>query len=177
MTPQQALAAEADTQPLEGVYPGSPARPLPARASALPGLLTEREVEVLRLLAQGLSNNQIAELLVLSPYTVNKHTQAIYGKLSVNSRSTATRYAIVLRTSKGQYQCRHPLPQTPAGLTCDTLSLPAFEARVWPSYWHKLVRSTVTFLKHANRECFSDVFSLPKLRRTHRFSSCLSQQK
>jgi DNA-binding NarL/FixJ family response regulator len=49
---------------------------------------------VLRLLAQGLSNNQIAELLVLSPYTVNKHTQSIYGKLSVNSRSAVTRYAV-----------------------------------------------------------------------------------
>jgi len=94
MTPQQAITAEVDTQPLEGVHPGSPARPLLAQASVLPGGLTVREVEVLRLLAQGLNNNQIAELLVLSPYTVNKHTQSIYGKLSVNSRSTATRYAI-----------------------------------------------------------------------------------
>jgi DNA-binding NarL/FixJ family response regulator len=57
-------------------------------------VLTAREVEVLRLLARGLSNNQIAELLVLSPYTVNKHTQSIYSKLFVNSRSAATRYAI-----------------------------------------------------------------------------------
>ena len=49
---------------------------------------------MLRLLAQGLSNNEIAELLVLSPFTVNKHTQSIYGKLAVKSRSAATRYAI-----------------------------------------------------------------------------------
>lgn len=56
--------------------------------------LTPREVEVLRLLAMGMSNNQIAELLVLSPHTVNVHNQSIFGKLGVNSRSGATRYAL-----------------------------------------------------------------------------------
>ena len=56
--------------------------------------LTTREVEVLRLLAMGLSNMQIAERLVLSPHTVNGHIQSIYGKLSLNSRSAATRYAL-----------------------------------------------------------------------------------
>ena len=94
MTPQEVITTGADTQPLEGVEPRSAAKPLPGRASGLPGGLTAREVEVLRLLARGLSNNQIAEVLVLSPYTVNKHTQSIYGKLSVKSRSAATRYAI-----------------------------------------------------------------------------------
>jgi len=56
--------------------------------------LTAREVEVLRLLAMGLSNSQIAERLILSPHTVNGHIQSIYGKLGLNSRSAATRYAI-----------------------------------------------------------------------------------
>ena len=42
----------------------------------------------------GLSKNQIAEQLVLSPNTVNVHIQSIYGKLGINSRSAATRYAI-----------------------------------------------------------------------------------
>lgn len=56
--------------------------------------LTPREVEVLRLLARGMSNNQIAEQLVLSPHTVNVHNQSIFGKLGVNSRSGATRYAL-----------------------------------------------------------------------------------
>jgi len=55
--------------------------------------LTAREVEVLRLLAMGMSNSQIAERLVLSPHTVNVHNQSIFGKLGVNSRSGATRYA------------------------------------------------------------------------------------
>ena len=94
MTPQEVITAGADTQPLEGVDLGSPAKTLPWRSAALKGELTAREVEVLRLLAQGLSNNQIAEMLVLSPFTVNKHTQSIYGKLSIKSRSAATRYAI-----------------------------------------------------------------------------------
>jgi ATP/maltotriose-dependent transcriptional regulator MalT len=94
MTPQEVITAGVETQPLEGAKKGSKAQPLPGRAADLPGGLTPREVEVLCLLARGLSNNEIAELLVLSPYTVNKHTQSIYGKLAVNSRSAATRYAI-----------------------------------------------------------------------------------
>ncbi|HEU5227717.1 MAG TPA: LuxR C-terminal-related transcriptional regulator [Ktedonobacteraceae bacterium] len=56
--------------------------------------LTIRESEVLRLLASGLTNNQIANCLVLSPRTVNVHVQAIYRKLGVISRSAATRYAV-----------------------------------------------------------------------------------
>ncbi len=56
--------------------------------------LTAREVEVLRLLAMGLSNSQIALRLILSPHTVNGHIQSIYGKLGLNSRSAATRYAL-----------------------------------------------------------------------------------
>jgi ATP/maltotriose-dependent transcriptional regulator MalT len=56
--------------------------------------LTAREIEVLRLLAMGLSNKQIAGRLVLSPHTVNGHIHSIFGKLVVNSRSAATRYAL-----------------------------------------------------------------------------------
>lgn len=56
--------------------------------------LTIREIEVLRLLAMGMSNNQIAERLVVSTNTVNTHNQSIFGKLGVKSRSGATRYAL-----------------------------------------------------------------------------------
>jgi len=56
--------------------------------------LTTREIEVLRLLALGMSNNQIAERLVVSTNTVNTHNQSIFGKLGVKSRSGATRYAL-----------------------------------------------------------------------------------
>ncbi len=56
--------------------------------------LTAREVEVLRLLAGGLMDAQIAEKLILSPRTVHAHISSIYSKLGVTSRSAATRYAI-----------------------------------------------------------------------------------
>jgi DNA-binding CsgD family transcriptional regulator len=56
--------------------------------------LTPREVEVLRLLANGLTNVQIAIRLVVSPLTVSTHMRSIYNKIGVNSRSAATRYAI-----------------------------------------------------------------------------------
>ena len=59
-----------------------------------PAGLTAREVEVLRLVAQGLTDGQVAEQLVLSPRTVSTHLSSIYGKLQVNSRSAATRFAV-----------------------------------------------------------------------------------
>ncbi len=67
---------------------------VPAEAAGIPTRLTAREVEVLRLVAEGLSDAQVAERLVLSPRTVHKHLTSIYAKLGVHSRSAATRYAI-----------------------------------------------------------------------------------
>ena len=55
--------------------------------------LTARELEVLRLLDQGLSNPQIAERLVVSRRTVDAHLRSIYDKLGVKSRDAATRVA------------------------------------------------------------------------------------
>jgi DNA-binding NarL/FixJ family response regulator len=94
MTPEQALAAQGPVtlpQPLP-TAPSStpPAKPVPT----YPDGLTAREVEVLRLLAQGLTDAQIAEYLVISPRTVNNHLTSIYSKIQVSSRSAATRYAI-----------------------------------------------------------------------------------
>ena len=48
----------------------------------------------MRLLAQGWSDAQIAERLVISPRTVNSHVTSIYRKIQVTTRSAATRYAI-----------------------------------------------------------------------------------
>ncbi len=86
MTLQQALAAQGQKPP-----------PTPTTAitpSTYPAGLTIREVEVLRLLAGGLTDQQIADKLVLSPRTVHSHISSIYSKLAVTSRSAATRYAI-----------------------------------------------------------------------------------
>ena len=58
-----------------------------------PSLLTSREVEVLRLVASGLTDAQVAEKLVVSVRTVNAHLQSIYGKLDVQSRTAAVREA------------------------------------------------------------------------------------
>ena len=60
---------------------------------ALPAGLTAREVEVLRLVASGRSNAQIATELVLSEKTVARHLSNIFGKLDVGSRTAATAYA------------------------------------------------------------------------------------
>jgi ATP/maltotriose-dependent transcriptional regulator MalT len=59
----------------------------------LPGGLTEREAEVLRLIAAGKSNRQIAAELVISEHTVARHVQNIFTKLNVSSRSAATAFA------------------------------------------------------------------------------------
>lgn len=56
--------------------------------------LTARESEVLALLAEGLTNAQIAEHLTISPYTVNIHIRSIFGKLGVTTRAAATRRAL-----------------------------------------------------------------------------------
>jgi LuxR family maltose regulon positive regulatory protein len=64
-----------------------------ARSSPLPEPLTEREIEILRLIAAGLSNPQIAERLYLSLNTVKWHAKNFYGKLSVNNRVEAVNRA------------------------------------------------------------------------------------
>jgi ATP/maltotriose-dependent transcriptional regulator MalT len=62
-------------------------------APAGPGGLTERELEVLRLVAEGKTNDEIASALVVSKHTVRRHLQNIFAKLGVTSRSAATAYA------------------------------------------------------------------------------------
>ena len=56
--------------------------------------LTERQAEVLALMAEGLSNRAIAERLVLSPYTVRNHVSEILSRLGVTSRTEAAALAV-----------------------------------------------------------------------------------
>lgn len=69
------------------------AQATPQEASLL-SELTEREVEVLRLVASGMTDAQVAEELVLSVRTINSHLRSIYGKLGVNTRTAASRCAV-----------------------------------------------------------------------------------
>ena len=91
MSPEQAISTQRlATMPISE-EPSS--APLSKPQTSYPAGLTPREVEVLRLLATGLTDAQIAEHLVLSLYTVHAHLRTIYSKLGVTSRSAATRYA------------------------------------------------------------------------------------
>ncbi|MEI7771088.1 MAG: response regulator transcription factor, partial [Chloroflexales bacterium] len=62
--------------------------PAPANAGLIEPL-SNREKEVLALIAAGLSNTEIAAQLCLSPHTLKAHTQNIFGKLHVHSRVQA----------------------------------------------------------------------------------------
>jgi HD-GYP domain-containing protein (c-di-GMP phosphodiesterase class II)/DNA-binding CsgD family transcriptional regulator len=67
---------------------------LPRRRTAWPNDLTDREVDVLRVLARGLSNREIAEALVLSPRTVQHHLASVYDKINLRTRAGAAVFAI-----------------------------------------------------------------------------------
>jgi HD-GYP domain-containing protein (c-di-GMP phosphodiesterase class II) len=66
----------------------------PPRRRDLPAGLTEREVEVLRSVAKGASNRQIAQELVVSEKTVAHHLEHIYNKIGVSSRAAAVFFAM-----------------------------------------------------------------------------------
>jgi non-specific serine/threonine protein kinase len=73
-----------------------PVRP-PAGASpdaVVPAGLTPREIEVLRLIAAGKTSKEVAEDLVLSVYTVERHITHIYGKIGARGRAEATAFAL-----------------------------------------------------------------------------------
>jgi DNA-binding NarL/FixJ family response regulator len=89
MSLDQALRFAAE--PPDAAEPSAERKP-PRRA--YPAGLTVREVEVLSLVAQGLTDGEVAERLVLSPRTVNAHLTSIYNKLGVSSRVAATRFAV-----------------------------------------------------------------------------------
>ncbi len=66
----------------------------PAKRQALPEALTERETEVLALVAKGLTNQEIADVLFVSEPTVRSHVSSILAKLHLRNRVQATLYAL-----------------------------------------------------------------------------------
>lgn len=93
----QAMTLEQALDTMEHLVPtDQPAAQTSRTHQHLPGLhaLTTREEEVLRLVARGLTDAQIAETLIISPRTVNAHLRSIYMKLDISSRNAATYIAL-----------------------------------------------------------------------------------
>ena len=86
--------AAAEAQSVADEIKRSAQAELDPHQSIVAGGLSPRELEVLKLVADGLTNAQVAERLFLSPRTINAHLNSIYHKLGVSSRSAATRFAI-----------------------------------------------------------------------------------
>jgi HD-GYP domain-containing protein (c-di-GMP phosphodiesterase class II) len=85
-------AGRLDAEAVEAVLGAAGHRVLRRRAG--PAGLTPREVEVLRLLARGLSNREIAKRLVISPKTVGNHVEHIYTKIDASTRAKASLFAM-----------------------------------------------------------------------------------
>ncbi|MGH2385046.1 MAG: HD domain-containing phosphohydrolase [Candidatus Limnocylindria bacterium] len=83
-----------DADVVSALLGGAAQRHPAAMPAEPPAALSRREVEVLRLLARGLSNREMAEILVISPKTVGHHVQHIYDKLGISTRVGATLFAL-----------------------------------------------------------------------------------
>ena len=88
---EEALAGRLDAEAVGAVVEAAGLRP---QRRSWPNDLTDREVDVLRVLARGLSNREIAEALVLSPRTVQHHLASVYNKIDLRTRAGAAVFAI-----------------------------------------------------------------------------------
>jgi HD-GYP domain-containing protein (c-di-GMP phosphodiesterase class II) len=90
---REVRAGRLDSEAVNYVLAGAGHRVQAAHRERVAGL-SEREIEVIRLLARGHSTKQIAETLVISPKTADHHIQHIYTKIGVSTRAGATLYAL-----------------------------------------------------------------------------------
>ena len=88
----EVTAGRLDSEAVEAVLAAAGHRAIRRREG--PAGLTAREVDVLRLLARGLSSTEIAARLVISPKTVRNHIEHIYTKIGASSRATASLFAM-----------------------------------------------------------------------------------
>ncbi|MFC4290989.1 response regulator [Sphingorhabdus arenilitoris] len=84
--------------PLHLVNAAMRSAPMPGRDADLSKMLTKRELEVLELIALGLTNKEIARRLGISPATVKAHVERIIGKLGVSDRTQAAVLATQMQT-------------------------------------------------------------------------------
>jgi HD-GYP domain-containing protein (c-di-GMP phosphodiesterase class II) len=90
---REARAGRLDGDAVRAVLDAAGHRVPRARAEQIAGL-SEREIEVLRLIARGHSNRQMAQLLTISERTVDHHIRHIYAKIGVSTRAAATMFAM-----------------------------------------------------------------------------------
>ena len=89
---REVLAGRLDADAVDAVLTAAGHR-VPRRREG-PAGLTAREIEVLRLLARGLSNKQIARALVIAPKTAGNHVEHIYTKIGATNRAGASLFAV-----------------------------------------------------------------------------------
>jgi HD-GYP domain-containing protein (c-di-GMP phosphodiesterase class II) len=90
---REARDGRLDQDAVNAVLAAAGHRVAPARRELVAGL-TERELDVLRLLAHGNATKQIAGALNIAPKTADNHIQSIYAKINVSTRAGATLFAV-----------------------------------------------------------------------------------
>src|SRR3712207_4624429 len=92
---EQAIEYDLSVEKPSSTIPSSaPEQPSASSTPEPPAGLTSREVEILGLVAEGLTHTQVAQRLFISPRTVHRHLNSIYHKLGVRFRTAATRFAL-----------------------------------------------------------------------------------
>jgi DNA-binding NarL/FixJ family response regulator len=86
-------AAAADAATAENIYAQLGVEPAQVCGATSPGGLTKREIEILRAIADGATNRQVAQQICISEKTVGRHLANIYAKLGVSSRTAAVAWA------------------------------------------------------------------------------------